>query len=400
MDQGMLRRLSLLLVTLCLVPGLAWGQDEDRGFDIDGVKFLPIVDVQTKYDDNILSSETNTVNSIINLFGGGLTARAESGANIYNVQYNVQQGLYYGSHNDDFLDQRVAGDAHVEFSRRFAVDLRAHRMHMHDDRGTGLTEGASTTFANPDEWHATGGGGTVSYGGEGAKGRVIMAGDFDTKRYDNHRIITESRDLNTSIADGQFLWQLMPKTALLLHAIYTRFDYRITPAGVLNLDSNERRYLAGLTWEATAKTSGRIELGRLEKRFSDPGRQDFSGFSWEVGINWAPQTYSVFDVATSGRTDEITSGLGDFIDHKDVSGNWTHQWQERLRSVLSAYYARDKFTPSTRKDTLRNYSARLDYLWRPWLSIGVAYKRSERDSNQTGLNFKRNIYLLDLTAAL
>ena len=73
----------------------------------------------------------------------------------------------------------------------------------------------------------------------------------------------------------------------------------------------EIRYYAGVTWEATAATTGTVKLGRLERKF-DGGQPKFTGPSWEAAVFWSPRTYSKFDLYTARFTTEA-SGLGDFI---------------------------------------------------------------------------------------
>src|SRR3954471_8271796 len=97
-------------------------------------------------------------------------------------------------------------------------------------------------------------------------------------------------------------------------------DYKLNTS---TQSSTETRYQIGAKWEATAKTSGIVKFGMLEKKFNSSGRTDFSGSSWDAAVRWSPLTYSVWDLYSSKVTNEST-GTGDFLLTQTYGVNWNH----------------------------------------------------------------------------
>ena len=79
-----------------------------------------------------------------------------------------------------------------------------------------------------------------------------------------------------------------------------------------------------------------VLVGQVEKKFDDPARPDFSGPNWEVAVRWSPRTYSHFDLSTERYTEEPIDLLGDVTDTEIYSLGWSHEWNDRLESILTA----------------------------------------------------------------
>jgi hypothetical protein len=165
--------------------------------------------------------------------------------------------------------------------------------------------------------------------------------------------------------------------------------------------STENYYFGGLKWEATAATTGMIRLGYLQKNFDSSAIKDYSSFAWDAGIRWSPLTYSVFDFITSKRTQEST-GVGSAIASSNYGVTWNHAWSSRLRTQALASYRKDDFIDSSpdRLDKTAAFGAKVSYDFRRWLIFGAEYTHTDRNSNQTIYDYKRNLYLLTVGATL
>ena len=176
----------------------------------------------------------------------------------------------------------------------------------------------------------------------------------------------------------------------MLQATGTDIDYKTKTAA---LDSKEQRYLAGVTWQATAKTSGTVKVGQQKKDFDSAGRTDFSSGSWTAAVSWAPRTYSVFEFATN-RAAEETNGTGDFNDRKDYALAWTHSWTSFLRTRLSATSIKDEYksgSTALRADKTAEYGLTATYQMRRWLNLGLGYTNTDRDPINNSFDYKRNV---------
>ena len=188
----------------------------------------------------------------------------------------------------------------------------------------------------------------------------------------------------------------MPLTSFQVEARQDKFDYK---SATSLFDSKERRFLVGVTWEATAATSGTVKVGQIRKDFTSSIIKDFSGTGWDAIVQWAPQSYSRFGLTTVKEFGEST-GLGDFILTKRYGANWTHDWNSRFTTIASITRAKDDFANGARNDTTDSFGFRVSYKVLRWLTLGGDLTNTDRDSNNAAFKYKRNIYSLTLGATL
>jgi hypothetical protein len=215
--------------------------------------------------------------------------------------------------------------------------------------------------------------------------------------YKNNRAVTAPFDHETTYAGGAFYWRFMPKTSLLFQARFTDIDY---PSS--DQSSTERLLAVGITWDATAQTSGTIRVGQERKEFDAPGQEGFRGLAWEATIRWSPRTYSFVDVTTAQHTSEST-GFGDFTLSRVIFGQWTHNWTSRMQSTVRLGFRNDDYrgaTTDTRDEDTTTAGAGLQYQFRRWLRFEGRYDHVRRSSNIPIEDYNRNIFMFTVGASL
>ena len=381
--------------------GIPWGP----------VTVYPEADLTFKSNDNIYAQPNNKKSANITVLAPQVKIEAKDGPHTYDLTYRVEHGAYSGVSSANYTDQGLTGNAKWVFSGRTGLKLKAEYLLGHDDQGS--VPGA-TTHANPDKWTQSSFGGTFGYGAEGAQGRVEVDAGLVSKRYDNFRFDqfgnpdNIKRDRDDGNLGATFFWRVMPKTQLLFQATQTNIDYKQASfaglGGVANwttLDSTDRRFLVGVTWDAAAKTTGIFKVGTMKKDFDDASLRDFSGSSWVGTIKWSPLTYSNFDFTTSRSTSESTIGNAS-IDSK-YAANWNHAWSSRLSSVVSydntkLDYQNNAGNPQT--DKINAYGLKLNYQWTRNFRFGAGYDYTDKDSNVPAYSYKRNIFSVFVNAAI
>ena len=123
------------------------------------------------------------------------------------------------------------------------------------------------------------------------------------------------------------------------------------------------------------------------------------GTGWEANISWKPLSYSKFDFYTTKSVNEST-GLGDFTLAKKYGASWTHAWDPRLTSIVSLSRNDDEFVGNVRNDNTDAYGLKLNYKLMRWLSVGGEYNFTTRDSNVSGFNYKKNLYMITFGVTL
>ena len=236
--------------------------------------------------------------------------------------------------------------------------------------------------------------GFYAYGAQDAAGKLELQAGSYTKTYDNNRQLTEPLDHSRTDLAATLLVRVQPKTYATLTARQYVYDYTENFSA---RDSTENYLFAGLRWDVSTVTSGRISFGYQTKKFEPTsggaGAIEYKGGAWEGGLNWRPLFYSTFELATQKRTEEAT-GAGDFVVNQSTQLAWTHVWGSRITTVVTAARSKDKYSGINREDTTWLGGARLLYAVQRWLELGADYAGSMRESNDDSFDYLRNRFML------
>ncbi len=399
------RAVSKLGLLLGAFAASAMAESPPGSIPVGPMFAYPALEVATKRDSNIaMQPDALRQADTIWYLRPSLRLEAKHGINLYDVTYTGEYGRYNTSTSDNFNNHDLAARANMTLDMRNNLQLGLEYQDKVDPRGT-LTLPATPT---PNEWRQPSFTGLYTYGAKDAKGKLEFQGGYLDKRYVNNRTVTSALDHSQTDYGGTFLWRVMPKTYATFNLRQSSFDYK-QETSVFN--SKNTYALVGLRWEATAATSGRFAVGSVKKKFDSTGHvagaQDYSGTSWEGGINWKPRPYSSVDLITQ-RTPNDSTGLGSADINQASQLLWTHAWTSHFTSKLSGSYVTDKFLGShdaavggaEREDTTKTAGMRLTYGMRRWLKAGADYTHTLRNSNDANFDYKRNELMFFLTGTL
>ena len=352
----------------------------------------PYIGLGAGHDDNLFLSRTNERSSSVFIVSPGFTLDTRDANKVIQLRHQSQIARYQDSSEDNYIDHTSRAQFDLALDRRNFLRVGLDHVRGHDPRGS-----TDRPVANrPDKYRLTSPFITYALGAPGAMGRFEAYYNYGDKRYTNNHQFTAASDRVTREAGAAFYWRVMPRTYVMLEGRGTEIDYRLPSSP---LSAEERRYYGGVTWEATAATTGTIKAGRLERNFDNSAIPDFRGTSWEAIVSWAPRTYSKFDFYTARQTSEST-GLGNFI-LSSVSGvSWTHSWNSLLSTGLDARFQKDEYQGFDRTDDVKSLGLRIGYKFRRWLTLGAEYTHTQRDSSRSVFEYDRNFYLLTATASM
>lgn len=350
-----------------------------------GVYLYPTVYTGFGYNDNVALTPVNTIgSSFVNLVPQ-LMAEMKHKGDRYTALASVNRTIFSDSSPDNSTgsELRVAGDNY--FDARARMGWTAFLVNSFDPRSP------TTNPVAVDKWSATGANGTFIYGAPEAAGRLEFDLGHQVKGYDERPL----KDARTTSVAGRAFYRVGTRSLALVEIRNSSASYD-SPAAT---DSNtERRYYAGLTWDATAATTGIVKVGTLSKDFAN-GKQGFSGASWEASLRWMPLTYSVFDLQTSKSTSDST-GVGTYTLNTSHNLMWNHTWSQSVSSVASVGVLKTDFGATTRADTTNSYSLGVNYAFRRWLTLGVDFAKTDNSSNDPLSEYKRNVTKFTLNASL
>jgi len=369
------------------------------------VAITPTVGTEMKYRDNIYLQENHGVDSWIYLLRPHLNAALQDRENLYQLDYRGEAARYQeNSHNDrnNYFDSTFSGRGHMEFTDRWMAELAASWAALHEDRGTGLSEGAGQLLPDPieyDQWNVEG---SLQYGAMGNSRLLLHTGYMDME-YQNFRELTRSRDREEATAAATFFYPLAPKTDALLEYAYKDIEYpNPFPSGAIPaLDSTENSLWGGVEWEITPNMTSTARLGYVDKNFDDSARRDWDGIGWSVSLAMRPREQDTVLIQTS-REPQETSRQGNFIKRSEALARWTHDWTDRVYSRVGVTYGRDEYEQSVdnRDDDIYNVAFKVGYEFRRWANLYAGYTYDKKDSSQDGLSYEDNIFMVGVEFSL
>lgn len=357
------------------------------------------------YDDNYFRTETDELQTWVATVSPVVEVVSRGRLSEYVLRYEGELGRPFEYHRGDYQDHLVAATASWSLSNKLDATLTAEYARDHDDLGTERTEGGGTDLfetLDPDEYRDAALAALFAYGSDGAPGALEFEVGYRDREYLNNRTFTTVRDYEQAFARGAFFWRVAPKTRLFLQSQATQYDYDQTAAGQRDLDSMEYRYSLGADWQATGRTSGRAQVGYLEKEFDDSGRAETGTLSWLVAATYKPRTYSTFDLYTERRTEEAdNTATEDFLVSQEVGLSWLHDWNFRTSTELSvAYRDEDYRGGSDRSEDSYRFRAQLNHALQRWLALALGFDYEEQDSNREYFDYTRTRLFVTVSAAL
>jgi len=382
-------KLTLMLsVACCNTAVLA------QGIPAGPARVYPEIGLTLKHDSNILQSPENEKSSFVTVLTPQARLEHKQQANTYALSAGAQIGRYASSSADNYEDVQVSGEADWQFARRMGFSLGADYLIGHDPRGsTDRGDGGA-----PATWDTKAVSGLFSYGRHQARTRVELGAGHAAKRYKDYPLIQNVDDKNDTDVTARFIYRALPKTRLFLEATQTMTDYQLDTS---TQNNDKFNFSMGAKWSATAKTTGSAKVGYLRKNFDSDAREDFSGVSWQMAMQWKPIARSTIDV-TTGRYTADSTGLGDYLLTRDFSIRGTHAWMPRLSTSVGVYMAQTDFPgdprPTERSDDNRTLSLGVNYDLRKEITLSAGMNLGQRDSNYDSDDYDQRVFFLTVNA--
>ena len=362
-----------------------------------GIEITPIIKSGYKYDNNIFSQGSDTSSSGIFTIAPSATFLLDDGVNNYQLDVGVESGTFIDSADDNYITGDVAFKSHLESSSRSRFDMALVVGTDIEPRGTGITEGLGDIFDEPLTYNEQSAELTYEYGGLASSGRINVMGRYYNKNYTNFENITQYRSFDESTLGSTFFYTTNSRIDAFIELKGRAIAYDANQS--VSRDSTVYSALAGLTWEATALTSGTFKIGQEQKNFSDSSRENFKGLSWQGNVEWKPLTYSRITLNTS-RSARDPDTAGDYILATVYGASWQHAWNEKIISTINYSYVDEDYTGISRVDETSNLSADISYQLKGWLGVALFVEYTDQDSTNKIIIFDKNIVGLNFTFSL
>jgi hypothetical protein len=385
--------ISTALLTM-MAPAMAQSAAPAPGVikTASGIDLIPSLQVGMKHDDNVVRSNSNEIKSWVNTISPALKAMLVDGADTYTLTTALNHASYFSSHEDDFTDGYLDGEARLSPASNHNFKLKANTSWLHEDRGTGVSEGRGLLLDEVTRFQSQLLDGEYTYGAQSSTGKIRLNSRYFNKDYKNFRDVTQYRDYDSTLFGGAFLYQTQGAFKLVASANTAEIDFKVLD---LSGDRNntDNNYRLGLEWEISSITSGELKVGYQDKNFDRAEREDFSGFAWEAILVWQPLTYSGFDIATGRRAKDVdaVNVLGDFIIETTYGLGWNHQWSETWDSKVAYEYQTNEYNLSSREDTSKVITLELNKQLLRWVKLKAFANLEDRTSTLGIIEFDRTV---------
>ena len=304
-----------------------------------------------------------------------------------DLHYNGDYGRYSDEDILNYSDHSLKAHGLFDHSYRFNSEFELGAARDHDDPGS--TDAISATKTDFNEFKRDYAKGKFYYGTAKSIGQFILELNHSKTRYTNNG--QSFRDNDQDTITGTFFYRIAPATRLLLESAFSEYDYL---TGSFDQSSEDQRYLLGLEWKSTAKTTGIFKIGRQNKEYNNTIFDDITGLTLSLDMIWKQNTYTELKL---GVTESAQASTGGFISEY-IQAELKHQFTPRTAVSAAISLGDEEFTSSIgRSDKRKDFRIGLEHELRRWLFISTEIRYESRDSNQNQFDYSANIFMITIS---
>jgi len=375
-----------LFLSLFLLHSLATAREEKPGFHWN-------LGMEYHHEDNVYRTLDPLAESDnIFILKPELAWLGLRGKHRFGLRYKGEYAWYSSVTDLNYDDHDVVALVRLEHNYRLATELTLGYLKTHDVPGQ--TDAISLPLFEVNKWWDGYGRVRISYGRDDSKGQLVGELAYHERRYTNNW--QEYRDYDLTQFTGIFYYRIAPKTRLLFEADLLDYDYRNRDFFGLKQTNFMYRLLAGITWEATAKTSGTFKIGYRDTDYDNPRMADLNGLALSLDGTWKPNTYTRVTFGASQDTQQSAQQLSNGYVRRYLRVGIDHGITARTILSAETLYGNDTFEgPLEREDDRWYLRLGITHSLRRWLDLSIEYRYEERDSNIALYDYDTNIFLVE-----
>ena len=211
--------------------------------------------------------------------------------------------------------------------------------------------------------------------------------------YDNDQFNYRNESDNTVAA--YLFYRIMPKTSLFVEYQYVKFNYDSSAQ-----DNNSENYVyGGVTWDITAKSTGRVQAGYQTKKYDNSSLGKYNEFAFDVSIDHNFDPKNSLKLLASRRTHETNMQGTLFYITTGFLAQYYHRITGKITARGDVGYGQDKYYGGIpRTDNTWQAAVWLFYQMKKWLRFELGYNYTNRNSTIDEFSYKNNTFYLKLNA--
>jgi len=305
------------------------------------------------------------------------------GKHSFALNYQGDYKKYFDVSDLNYNAHDLKLEARLDHTQRFTSGFLVQYQNRIEEPG--VTDQSTVGLQEFNELDIVRVQGRGAYGRRDSIGQIVLMLNHNQQRYNNNQ--QDYRDLDRSGVTAQFYYRVAPKTRMLFEASFDDVGYKNTER--FDLSSKDARYLVGVEWEITAKTSGTFKAGYQTKSYDDSATfSDISGLSYALDMTWLPNTYTKVTIGAARTINESANlGLGGFISNS-VNTGIEHAFTERTKLKAVYNYAEYDITSTLgRTDKRQEVGIGFSHDLKRWIDIELMYRFQERTSDNALFEF-------------
>ncbi len=357
--------------------------------------FQPRISAQLQYEDNVRRTpDQNKQSDSVLIIKPKLPLLWDFGKHKLNLAYNGEYGQYFDQQILNYNDHKLSGHLLLDHNTRLNSEYELGYVREHDIPDDNNV--VANLTAAPNQWKENYAKTKLTYGTPASTGQLMTNLIYKQRSYTNNSL--QALDANRLSLTGTFYYRIAPKTRLPFEVSLTNYDYQNT-SRAFDPSSKEYKYLTGVTWDASAKSTGIFQLGLLKKNYDNNLYEDTSIVIIRLDTVWEPNTYTKIVMgATRDTRESFQINTKPYVQNH-IQTKITHRVTPRTTLLFGARYTAAKTDGlAALKDNIVKVRLEVKHSLLLWLNASAGYKYVERDSNQNRLDFKSNIVMLKIEA--
>ena len=371
-------RIMPVLMAITLSLSINAGESAERGLSVNLFSSY-------YYDDNVTQSNVDPIDAYIFVIRPELALEWGKGASEYRLSLANEAAKFEGSSEDNYSDMFLEFTADIVLTSKHRVGVDLGIADTHQARGGGFSIGSGNLQQEVDTYSQADYGVSYRYGRDEAKAQLgfyylVQQVDFDA-RFDGDGIdLTRIRDRQTDTIGATLSYEIGAKTDLVVDLNQQELDYDVESGFGNTVDS----LLVGVSWDATAKTSGRIQVGTQSRDLTSGGSEDSS--IWQVRLDWTPNNNSTFQM-TSSKSSEASIGIGNSRDIVATYLSWILEWTSEWQSNVTYGIEETDFIGTNIDLDNTVISVNFEYEMNDMLTANIFFTDTNRDTTDVSNDF-------------
>ena len=391
---------AIIAFALTSVP--AWAAPlEDTQSLIPG--FIPSISVSAKTDDNVLREGENPISDTMIAADPGVKLVLLSGKHAFQAEYQGNWASYQSNPRENYFDHTAKAQLSLDLGMPYKLNILSDYMLSHEYRGHPGSRYTEEESADKYKQFSTGA--EFMMGGwEDLAQLYVMAKDSSRSYTNNNQ---SARDRSEKTLNLSLYLNVGPRMRVYAGGQSQSFNYKSSDAYVFensknvmtsNLDSVDSYYFAGLLWDITGLTKGSIRAGYASKRMLNSQNANYSGVALDFDLRWSPVERTTIVFKLGRRTSESNDIRASYILVNQGGVRVERELTGRLSMSATLEEERDSYSGINREDRYTFGGLALTYEALHWLKASGGFRLDSRNSSDSALNYRANMFTLVLTA--